>query len=138
MKNFYLLVLLMTAVAFTGCKKDDEDKQKQNIVGKWYVKQTIEKEIVNGVVISEETETDFDTDYYFEFTKEGKMIENISGDKYTGSYQVKGNNRVAITFQDEEPDDYEIRKLNSTEMILYIEDEDGPNSKETIEITFRK
>lgn len=138
MKNFSLLVLLMTAVAFTGCKKDEEDKQKQNIVGKWFVKQTIEKEIVNGVTVHEDTDTDFGTDYFFEFTKDGKMIENIEGDQYTGTYQVKDNNRVAIAFQGEEPDDYEIRKLNSTEMVLYVEDEDGPNAKETTEITFRK
>lgn len=138
MKNATLLILLLAAVTFTGCKKDEEDQQKKNIVGKWFVKQIIEKEIVNGVTVDEDTDTDFGADYYFEFTTDGKMIENINGDQYPGTYQVKENNRVAIAFQGEEPDDYEIRKLNSTEMVLYVEDEDGPNAKETHEITLRK
>ena len=66
------------------------------------------------------------------------MIEHIDGDQYPGTYQLKENNHIAITFQGEEPDDYEIRKLNSSEMVLYTEDEDGPNAIGTLEITFRK
>lgn len=138
MKNFTLLLFLMTTVAFTSCKKDDEDQQRKDIIGNWYVKKTVEKEIVNGKTISDDTDTDFGDDYYFEFTADGKMIEHIDGDQYPGTYQLKENNHIAITFQGEEPDDYEIRKLNSSEMVLYTEDEDGPNAIGTLEITFRK
>ena len=138
MKNFTFLMLLMTTVAFTSCKKDDEDQQRKDIIGKWFVKKTIEKEIVNGVTISEDTDTNFGTDYYFEFTKDGKMIENIDGDQYPATYQVKDNNRVAITFQGEDAHDYEIRKLNSSEMVLYVEDEDGPNAYGSVEFTVSK
>lgn len=138
MKNFTLFILLIMIAAFTGCKKDEEDQQRKDIVGKWFVKKTVEKEIVNGVTISEDTDTDFGTDYYFEFTSDGKMIENIDGDQYPGTYQVKDNNHVAITFQGEESHDFEIRKLNSSEMVLYVEDEDGPNAYGSVEFTFAK
>ncbi len=138
MKNFTLLVLLMAFATFTGCKKDDEESQQKDIVGKWFVKKTVEKEIENGVTTSEETETNYNESDYFEFKSDGKVDTSFDGYQSSGVYQVKSNNRLAFTDEDGDVEDYEIKKLNSSELVLYLEDEDGPNAKETFEVTFRK
>lgn len=138
MKNSTLLVLLMAAVTFMGCKKNDEDKQKKNILGKWMVKQEVEKEIENGKVISEDTDTDFDADDYMEFNNNGKGITSYDGRTNDFTYQITENNRLIVTDNHNEVEDFEIKKLNSNELIIYGEDEDGPNAIETYEITLRK
>ena len=138
MKNFTLLVLLMAFATFTGCKKDDEESQKKDIIGKWFVKKTVEKEIENGATTSEETETNYNEADYFEFKSDGQFNMSLDGYQYSGQYQVKSNNHLVLSDEDGDLEDYEIKKLNSTELVIYMEDEDGPNAKETYEITFRK
>ena len=140
MRNSTLLVLLMAMAftTFTGCKKDDEKSQQKDIIGKWFVKQTVEKEIVNGAVTFEETETNYNDTDYFEFKSDGKVNTSFDGYQSNGTYQIKSNNRLVLIDEDGGTEDYEIKKLNSTELVIYIEDEDGPNAKETYEVTFRK
>ncbi|MNY41052.1 hypothetical protein D3C86_1758360 [compost metagenome] len=86
----------------------------------------------------EETETGFTAADFFEFKSDGKIINSILGDSYKGTYEIKANNRLLITDEDGDVEDFEIKKLNSSELVIYIEDIDGPNSKETYEYTFRK
>lgn len=138
MKNFTLLVLLLATVSIAGCKKDDEEKQQKDIVGKWFVKQTVEKEIESGVTTFEETETNFTAADFFEFKSDGSLVNSIQGDAYRGTYEVKASNRLVMTDEDGDTEDFEIKKLNSSELIIYIEDIDGPNAKETFEVTLRK
>lgn len=138
MRNFTLLLLLMAAVTFTGCKKDDKEDQRKEIVGKWFLKQLVEKEIRSGQTIYDDTETDFGTDDYIDVKSDGSFYSTLNGDGETAKYEVKSDNILSVTYVSGSVEDYQIKKLNSSELVLYMEDIDGPNDKETIEYTFRK
>lgn len=138
MKNFTLLMLLLATVTLVSCKKDNEEKQQKNILGKWYFKTVVEKEIESGVTTYEETEDDFTTADFIEFKSDGKVTSTQGGYSFVGTYKINENSRLILIDEDGDTEEYEIKKLNSTELVLYMEDIDSPTAKETFEMTLRK
>jgi hypothetical protein len=134
----------VVAVGFTGCKKDDEDDAKANLVGRWAMTKEVWKEIENGTV-EEGSSTDFDNDDdVWEFKSDGTYKASEDGEVYeSGTYSLQNDGKkLVINASDEDEDDiYTINKLSSSELVVYTEEvgtEDGVPYKETEEYTYKK
>lgn len=139
MKKFSLLLLstLMAVCLFTACSDDDDDDDN-NIVGKWkYVNTTADVKTSDAeatAIIKEDIEGEVEDPTVFEFTEDGKALEN---GELQGSYTVKGN---VLTIIDKEHED-ETRKfvINGKTMSHYYDATEYYNSeggKEYLEIDF--
>lgn len=138
MKNFTLIALLMAAVTFTGCKKDDDEKAAGNIIGRWTTISSLDKEYKNGALVDEDVDTDFGSDNDMEFKSNGTAVDG-NGDTYT--YKITGSSLTIREDGDDEDEVLEIKKLSSTDMILVenVEQEyNGDKYKYISEITFKK
>jgi hypothetical protein len=138
MKNSTLLLLLIAAVTFTGCKKDDDEKAADNIIGKWYEVSSLETEYKNGTQISQETITNNDPDNYTEFRSNGTAVDG-DGDEYT--YKITGKTLTMREVGDDDDEVYEIKKITSGDLVIYGENtyQDGNNNyRYTTESTFKK
>lgn len=137
MKRFTLFALLLAVVTITGCKKDDDEKAAENIIGKWYPTSSIETEYLNGKMISQETETDFDNGFT-EFRSNGTAVDD-DGDEYT--YKITGSKLTMRENGDDDDEVYDIKKINSSELVIFGEStyENGADKyRYTSEITFKK
>ncbi len=138
MKKSALLVLLLTAIAFTGCKKD-KDEDSNLIVGKWYTKKMYDVSYVNGVKQGEYTDTDFTSSDYMEFFDNGK-VKDSDEDEYT--YKLDGKTIILADIDD--PSDvevYQIKTLTKTDLVVGEEvsySSQGVTYKNVSEITFQK
>jgi hypothetical protein len=89
-----LLLLLVAGLAFTGCKKDKDDKDL-NIVGKWEIFNAHYKEFKNGQLEPEEPAYDVsvgDGSYHIMEFKTDKtfIIQYSSVDDVKGTYRIEG------------------------------------------------
>lgn len=140
MKNFTLLLLLIAASTFTGCKKDADEKAAENIIGKWQKVSTASKTYLNGGLTDQNTDTDYDATDIIEFRSNGTAVDDNGKDEYT--YTVTGSK---LTMKEVGHDDeelvYEIKKINSSDLVIYGEETylDGTNNyKYTSEVTLKK
>lgn len=139
MKNFTLLLLLVTGISFTGCKKDKKDSDEANIVGKWYMQSSWEKEYKNGVLVDQQSSTQPSQTVSYEFRSNGTGLDN-HGDQF--NYKIIGT-KLTVTYPDDDDDTevQDIKKLTSSEMVLTGEDSwdnEGDITKYTWEGTFKK
>lgn len=138
MKNLSLLVLLMAAIAFTGCKKDDEEKATKNIVGKWQETISYDKTYLNGKLLEQETETDYDDRDYIDFRSNGTAVD---GEGTTYTYSITATKLTLREAGDDDDEVYDIKKLTSTELVVYHETtyENGADKfRYTSELTLKK
>lgn len=130
-------MLLLAVVTITGCKKDDDEKAADNIIGKWYPTSSVDTEYLNGKLISQETDTDFGNEFT-EFRSNGTAVD-YDGDGYT--YKITGSKLIMREDGDDDDEVYEIKKINSKELVIFSENtyEDGADKyKYTSELTLIK
>jgi hypothetical protein len=135
----------VVAVGFTGCKKDDEDDAKANLVGRWAMTKDVWKEYENGSIEDEGSSTDFDNDdEVWDFKSDGTYKASEDGEVYeSGTYSLQNDGKkLVINASDEDEDDiYTINKLSSSELVVYseeVETSGGVTYKDTEEYTFKK
>lgn len=138
MKNFSLLLLLITTSIFTSCKKDPDKKNAANIVGKWYLQNSHEKEYKNGALTREDN-TPISNDSYFDFRSNGTVVDT-KGEEYT--YKI-ADSKLTVRSKNDPDDEWvqDIKKINSNEMVLYGEESDTEGKdtyKYTWEDTYKK
>lgn len=145
MRKFKLLVLalLVVSLGFTGCKKDDGDDAKANILGKWEMTKEVWKEYnQDGSIKTQGTETG--VDFVIEFKSNGSYTVYDQGDiDETGTYSIQndGKKLVLNNAEDNIDDVHTINSLTSSQLVLYIEDIEtsaGQTTKHTYELTFNK
>ena len=121
-QNFLFLMFVAVTVAFSSCKKDDDENNSTKIIGKWNLKKEVEKEYKNnGSPVTDEDI--YEAGAYVEFKKDGIMEWNEDGsDAEAYSYRVDGN---ALTIIDEgrEPEIFTIEELTSSKLVISEEDE---------------
>ena len=142
-KNYLLVGILM--LILTSCSKDNEisEADKNDIIGKWFVT----AEIWDG---EKETLTDCGSGQYFQFTAEKeaylKFVDTDEGCDYEiskGTYEVNGDKLTLkdLTNADELIYDFDIIKLNSTDLIIetiFTDNEPGYESEETYRVELEK
>ena len=127
MKNYKIaLLLLLTAFAFTGCKKDKDDNA-QLILGKWKIQSVVETNYVNGV-LDGTPETYTDDNYTLEFFADGKvkLVDNSYSESNT--YKIDGNT-LTVTNLTGKTNAIQISKLTKTELSLTSEDSEVSEGK---------
>lgn len=110
-----ILLLLLTVVVLSGCKKDKDDDASVAILGKWYISKTVEMDYENSVKVFEETDTDYDNTDFFVF-KENGVLEVSGDDDY--KYSLNANATVLTI----DSDDYPIKALDANSLVFYMED----------------
>lgn len=119
MKNFTLLLLFITGVAFTSCKKDPDEKAADNIVGKWYQQSFTEKEYKNGTLVDEYSSSRPSETISYEFKSDGTGVDE-DGDSF--KYKISGS-KISIDYMDHgSVDEQIIKKITSSELILNSEE----------------
>ncbi|MEQ7799729.1 lipocalin family protein [Pedobacter sp. ASV1-7] len=121
MKNFSLLLLLITTISFSSCKKDSspEEKNAKNIVGKWQLTSVTQKSHKNGTLEGEQTHHVEGNNVTTEFRNNGTGVDG-DGDEFT--YKISGS-KIIISYKDEDENtEGEIKKLNSNDLVIYIEE----------------
>lgn len=116
MKNYAMaLVLLLTTLAFTGCKKEKDEKL---IVGKWKLEKEISKYYENGVLIDEDVDTD--DGGTAEIFDNGRMKD---GDNNEYTYVLNGKTFTITLVKDpREVETFEITTLTKESLVIYNED----------------
>ncbi|WP_256009533.1 lipocalin family protein [Desertivirga xinjiangensis] len=120
-QNFLFLMFVAVTVAFSSCKKDDDENNSAKIVGKWNLKKEVEKEYKNGQLI-ETDEYSYEAGAYVEFKSNGTVDWNDDGsDPEIYSYRVDGNKLTLI--EDDDTDVYTIEELTSSKLVISESDE---------------
>ncbi|MFA4870022.1 MAG: lipocalin family protein [Pedobacter sp.] len=140
MRNFSLLLLLITAISFSSCKKDPstEEKNAKNLIGKWFLKSVTEKNLKNGTSTNQQTTPINDDKKFVEFRSNGTAVD-LWGDEF--NYKIS-NSKITMRYN-EDDEDYiqDIIKITSNELVLSEEDvytEGNDTFKYITEYTFTK
>ena len=121
MKKFYstiaMLAMMVAALSFTACGSDDDEidnggDSNASIVGTW---ELVSFDVVKG---ANYMDSDMSTGDRITFKSDGTYY-STDGDR--GTWKLKGN---TLTISDNEnyfSIDYQVKKLSSTELRLYVD-----------------
>lgn len=126
---FFLMLITGCILAFTGCKKDDDDEKVGSLIGRWDLISENYKYYVNGKVEDEESDTYTVGEKYLVLT-----ATEYSGTVGNGTYVLSGNT-LTIT-DNEHTTSATITWKNKNEFVLTDRDDDGPNEYEITESTY--
>lgn len=129
---FNLPVLLLTALSFTACKKEQTFEEK--ITGEW---QSVDVKL-NGNDVSGYFSLDLELQADKDFKAILKTTDIFSGKTTTttpkGEWSAQGNEEIELTYDDtEESESYEVLEFSGDEMTVETT-QDG----DKIEITFER
>jgi hypothetical protein len=126
-----LFALFAITTLFTACKKKDVEKTTaEKLIAKWKVSSYVENDYFNNTNHSATTQggttdyVDFRTDGKV-YSKEGSSSEDVA------DYSVVNDNTVKI-----DGDDYTIKTLTDTQLVLYYKDQTSTQPLEYYELTF--
>ncbi|MBC8051463.1 MAG: DUF5004 domain-containing protein [Sphingobacteriaceae bacterium] len=144
--KFLVLTLLVVAVGFTGCKKDDgDDDAKANLVGKWALTKETWSSTVGSQAPQTGSDTDFDNDdYVYEFKSDNTYRVTEDGDlEDSGTYSIQNDGKKLVLNDSNEDQDenFTIKTLTSSQLVFTyeeIETEGGVTFKYSGEMTFKK
>lgn len=140
MKKLKFLALLFVAVSvgFTSCKKDDDAEiDMAALKGTWQQTKSVETYYdAKGKQISQETDTDFDSEYRLQITDNRLIYRGV----YAENYRLDGDKIIATEIGGSNTSEYEIKvkKLTSTELVIEYEDLDDDGGREVTEETYKK
>jgi len=112
-----LLVLIVSALVFTSCKKD---KDGPSIVGKWGLYEYSWEYTETGTTPDKGTRSVSSTheDYHtLEFTSDGKVKINADGWESTGTYRIDGN-KIYFKETGSTTEDFNEFTLSENELVL--------------------
>ena len=122
----FLAVITIVSLSFTSCKKEKAKTTSEKIVGVWHLNNYIYNEHYDGADHLENT-TGGPNDTY-EFKATGMVNANVGGAADSSSYNIVGDNKLVIT----EDENYDIKKLDDHNLVLYYKELDGD---EFVELT---
>lgn len=126
----FLLTFSILVLAFTSCKKDDDEgSTKDRLIGKWTIIKIDYNDFVGGTP-DPYTET-ADPGSYLQLNADGSL-EAVTDDTYTGTWVVN-DNKVTINENGnpDGPTTFDIKKLTGSELQLYSKEIDGADYYET-------
>jgi hypothetical protein len=148
MKNLkFLVIALALLIGIAGCKKEEKAVVDNNsIVGTWVSASRLQHEYLDGILMNTPKAQDITEEYTLEFKSDGSWHSIDRTGNYKGTYTLTENGGVLnAKFLDEElgevNEKYEIRVLNSIELVYYIEHirtVDGKVNKGTTLTTFKR
>lgn len=113
-------------------------------MGSWLIKKSVEKQYVNGVFLDESASTNFTAEDYIEFKSDGKGIYSEIGDTDPFTYTIVDEGKKITVKYDgfyNDLETYDIKTLNSTDLIIYTEStytNNGATDKYTEELTLKR
>ena len=142
MKKYVIALLMIAAISFSRCKKDDKNDKKltSTIVGKWFIIKDVESNFINDVKKEEHTDDEFTAEDYYEFKSNGTGVFSEVGDSDSFTYKVTGTT-ITITENPNESYELEIKNLNGNDAIFikeFIENFEGVDYKTITEMTVKK
>ena len=133
------MLLLGSMMAFTGCEKD---KEVDILQGKWdYVKEAYTTRI-DGALVENGSYSYSPGNYYVEYSdnKFAFWEDNGTDPDGNGTF-TKVNNVLTLTYSDGDVDTYELRFMDSNNVVMYAEERytlNGKNYIETEEYTLKR
>ena len=140
MKKLKFLALLFVAVSvgFTSCKKDDDAEiDMAALKGTWQQTKSVETYYdAKGKQISQETDTDFNSEDRLQITDNRLIYRGV----YAENYRLDSDKIIATEMAGSNTSEYEIKvkKLTSTELVIEYEDLDDDGGREVTEETYKK
>lgn len=123
-----LLVIFTLAgtTTFVSCKKDKEASNQEQIVGTWTMDKILFEMNVGGV--SQKDTTEFEAGESVEFKANG-TVTSSDGDA-TSTWEITGT-KLKVVDPEDGPQEFEIKRLNGTELQLYSKETDGDDFMES-------
>jgi len=149
-------MLLFALVAFTGCKKDDDDndqnvKMVERLIGKWQMVELVELVTIGGGASQRSVTVPANRASFFTFNTNGSLIVDgwdmesedpadwTKADVENGKYTMSSNGQsIAITDADGEIQVLAVKELTASRLVLEFQADGGGNVTMTMTITFKK
>lgn len=138
---FIVLVLLISSVSFSSCKKDDEETRKDLLTGRWEGETITSNATLNGIAFPAETESLSGS--FIEFKSDGTYTSD-DNEAFEGSGTWKFSNGEKDIIMDEGTDDeitFTITSISSNDLKLSYseqETEDGFTISVTVVVDLKK
>ncbi len=117
--SLLVVFTLVGTTTITGCKKDKEASKQEQIVGNWNMDKAYSVMSFGGS--SQKDTTEFEDGEYVNFKADGTLTSNDGG----GTWEISGS-KLKITNPDEDgPQEFDIKKLDGTELQLYSKQTEG-------------
>ena len=127
-------MFIAVTVAFSSCKKDDDENNNAKIVGKWNLKKEVETAYINGQLRYTE-EWPYEAGAYVEFKSDGTLLWNEDGsDAERYKYSVDGNKLSVIEEGDDDSETFTIEELTSSKLVFSEEDIDNEGNNQIKEV----
>ncbi len=131
-----LLILIVAVVSLTACKKDTQDRLK----GRWDLVKAYYVDRINGVVISEETESSDNSNTYIVF-EGNKFIFYENGELNSRGTFTATESSITMTEEGDSPSTTPIKWNSKNEFVVISKDtetHDGNTFSYESELTFKK
>lgn len=138
---FIVLVLLISSVSFSSCKKDDEETRKDLLTARWEGETITTNVTLNGITLPAETESLLGS--FIEFKSDGTYTSD-DNEAFEGSGTWKFSNGEKDIIMDEGTDDeitLAITSLSSNDLKLSYseqETEDGFTLSATVVVDLKR
>lgn len=118
--SLLVVFTLVGSTTITGCKKDKEASKQEQIVGNWNMDKIYFEMSLLGET-SKDT-TVFEDGEYVNFKADGTLTSNDGN----GTWEVTGN-KLKVVDPEDGPQEFEIKKLDGTQLQLYVKEVEGDN-----------
>ena len=116
--SLLVVFTLVGTTTITGCKKDKEASKQEQIVGNWNMDKIYFEMNIAGT--SQKDTTEFEDGEYVNFKADGTMSSNDGA----GTWEIIGN-KLKVTDPDDGPQEFDIKKLDGSELQLYTKEVEG-------------
>lgn len=122
--SLLVVFTLVGTTTITGCKKDKEASKQEQIVGNWNMDKAYSVTNFGGSLQKDTTE--FEDDEYVNFKADGTLTSNDGG----GTWEIIGS-KLKITDPTDDPQEFDIKKLDGSELQLYTKITEGESFVES-------
>lgn len=132
MKKLLLFVLItMTAMSFSSCKKDKTETTTEKVQHKWTLVSVVDN--YHDSSGDDITTTPGSTGDYITFNSNGTVTTVVSGATESGNYSITSDTQITI-----EGDIYTIKKLTGSEFVLYSKTDISSTEYEEVTINLKR
>jgi hypothetical protein len=129
------LILILSILAFSACKKESASNKNTSIVGKWYYTQDTVVQYKNGVITSRDNTGGviFNNTSYEVFSPDGTGSQTFGSNTTPFTYSV--NNNTVTTIESGDTENGAIKILSSSRLELYYDDTSADGNGNTYRVT---
>lgn len=130
-KLFFFAVIATLVIGASSCKKDKTETTAEKIQHKWTLVSIVDN--YHDSTGDDITTTPGSASDYISFNSDGTVTTFISGTSESGTYTITSDTEISI-----EGDVYTIKKITSSEFILYVKDVVSSTEYEEITINLKR